>query len=262
MASQLRPYLTEADINTLAERNDIVHQGSELSGLALDDFSTIRNCTLSYIQASNCVIVGGTVANSNLKNCTLLRCKLENTKAENSKLKSCALFLHNYVRGGRTYACDARDSRFVDCCIFVSNIRRSHIQGGKISDNSKIQTTDIEGIASELECVFSNCKLEGSEVARGLFEGCKLISTSTKNCRVISHPLAFRKFPPEVRTMIFKAAPSIQLMKALRVDSKLYDEAMPFFYENIPLVIARYNEIYRNSLPKALLKNIQSVSVR
>jgi uncharacterized protein YjbI with pentapeptide repeats len=122
MASQMS-LLTRPEIIALTARNEVVHQESIISGLPVQ-FCTLRDCTLSYVQASDCVVIGGYITNSTLKNCTLLDCKLENTKAENSKLQTCALFPHNYVRGGYTYACDARDSQFIDCSISVSKIRR------------------------------------------------------------------------------------------------------------------------------------------
>jgi hypothetical protein len=265
MEFQAKPSLTKEEINALAGQNTIVNRNCRLNlnGASIQ-FATLRDCTSSYIHASNCVIIGGSVTNSTFNNCTLVECKLENTKATDSRLNGCTLFYSSISgAGSEISASKARDSKFFGVSIKFSSICRSKILGGNIL-KSKIQTTEVKGITAGFCCGFLNCDIEISNLSCCSVAECKFSSMSTEDCDITTAPLAFRKFPPEIRAAIFKEAPTVQLMVALRADTELYHEAMPIFSKSIPLIITaeNQNEVYIKSLPVSTLENVQSVSVR
>jgi hypothetical protein len=114
---------------------------------------------------------------------------------------------------------------------------------------------------------YSSISGAGSEISnlsRCSVAECKFSSMSTEDCDITTSPLAFRKFPPEIRAAIFKEAPTVQLMAALRADTELYHDAMPILSKSIPLIITAEdrNAEYIKSLPVSALENVQSVSVR
>ena len=57
------------------------------------------------------------------------------------------------------------------------------------------------------------------------------------NCSMTSSPLAIRKFPPEIRAMIFAGCinnvgyKTPTILKALRGDKEMYEEAIQIFYK-------------------------------
>jgi hypothetical protein len=106
-----------------------------------------------------------------------------------------------------------------------SSLNYIHIHGSTISD-STLKKCKL------FNCIIRDCSLTEYEVHET-----KIHSSSMDGCIVTTSPLALRKFPPEIREMIFQRcidtrdnkSPSIII--ALRGDKELYREAIKVFYK-------------------------------
>ncbi len=80
-----------------------------------------------------------------------------------------------------------RNTSFVSC-----TLNRVEIYGSIISDSTLIN------------CQLSNCTIDYSSVTDSKLHETKIFDSSMDNCTMTLSPLALRKFPPEVRAMIFE----------------------------------------------------------
>ncbi|KAE9378883.1 hypothetical protein N431DRAFT_460208 [Stipitochalara longipes BDJ] len=94
-------------------------------------------------------------------------------------------------------------------------------------------------------CIFNNVLLRHCIVVNGILHNCILIDCKIRNsvvkkCQVVNKPLALRRFPAEIREIIFEYASSAQigqegkipnLVKALLGDQVLYHEAIEAMYK-------------------------------
>jgi Pentapeptide repeats (8 copies) len=116
-----------------------------------------------------------------------------------------------------------RNTSFMSC-----TLNRVEIHGSVISDS----------ILSN--CQLSNCTMKYSSVVDSKLHETKIFDCSMDNCTMTMSPLALRKFPPEIRAMIFEDCLDINdeecqgidksnypaLLSALRCDKAMFQEAM------------------------------------
>ncbi|KAL2074850.1 hypothetical protein VTL71DRAFT_8629 [Oculimacula yallundae] len=126
---------------------------------------------------------------------------------------------HPIIKTNQLHGHEVRNTVFISC-----NLRDMNLQGCTVSmstlDNCKLS-----------KCAVTNCNL----VSTALHES-KFASSSVERCKITTSPLALRKFPPELRILIFercidfedRITPSI--LSALRGDPELYSEAIDCFY--------------------------------
>jgi hypothetical protein len=83
-------------------------------------------------------------------------------------------------------------------------------------------------------CQLFNCTVFDSNLLESELHETKIMGCSLKSCKSTASPLAFRKFPPEIREMIFQRCIGFNgntppLFIALRGDQELYKEALGVF---------------------------------
>ena len=118
-----------------------------------------------------------------------------------------------------------RRTAFVNSTLSKLNITTSTLTTCSLS-NCTISTSTIK------DCTLSNCNITNSTLHESPFVKSKL-----SGCQVTTSPLALRRFPTELRDMIFKDCLQIEegkspaLLIALRGDKELYEEALEVYYK-------------------------------
>ncbi|CZR54703.1 uncharacterized protein PAC_04587 [Phialocephala subalpina] len=126
------------------------------------------------------------------------------------------------------------------------------------------------------ECELDNCKLfnctvQKSTLAASSLHECRTSSSSMEKCQMTSSPLAFRRFPPELREMIFQGRITNitnnrrrmpKILIALRCDPEMYQETLRCYYKLNSFTVLKSN------LPKCLqvsskaLANIEKLKIK
>jgi hypothetical protein len=98
----------------------------------------------------------------------------------------------------------------------------------------KVYTSTISDSTLD-SCTVFNSTFEACCAIDSKIHECKFAKLKITRCAVSTSPLAFRKFPPEIREMIFKGCLEVVdrktpiLLVALRGDLELYQEAIKLF---------------------------------
>jgi uncharacterized protein YjbI with pentapeptide repeats len=213
------------------------------------------------VNASNCIILNSNIIGSRLRSCTLVNCVLNKSNVENSKVSGCKIFnssstYKSFIRNSQAWKC-----QFINCTIEQSETHRSTIQGGTAIYCKLIQTTKVTDALSEAS-KFLNCDVKDSNLSNCHLHQTKFTAGTLVYSLVTKSPLAFRKFPAEVRAMIFSNGVSLELLVALKADPELYWEAVGFLDTGLPLVISKQNREFTKAILRALLEKVKKVSIR
>ena len=134
--------------------------------------------------------------------------------------------------------------RFRNNCLF----RRINISDS-LCNNSQFMNSAIRGTILN-HCILFDCTWDEK--------------TTLKHCQTITAPLAFRRFPAEIRALIFEEAVEWDgkmpnLVVALRGDPQLYREALGRFSKKNEFIYAGPNAII--AAPRAAIERIESLSI-
>ncbi|KAF8849578.1 hypothetical protein BDZ45DRAFT_680434 [Acephala macrosclerotiorum] len=120
-------------------------------------------------------------------------------------------------------------------------------------------------------CKLFNCTIQKSSLLTSRIHECKTISSSMSHCQTTSSPLAFRRFPAEIREMIFqgcitnatnshKRTPKILI--ALRCDPEIYQEALRCYYKLNSFTLEQANLSKCSELSLKVLGNIEKLKIK
>jgi uncharacterized protein YjbI with pentapeptide repeats len=146
-----------------------------------------------------------------------------------------------------------------------------------------ITTCTIKGIQIH-NCTMSDCQVDNCELFNCIAKNSTIIKSSLhmtsqitncslNDCTVTKSPLAFHKFPGEIRAMIFqyclawvspeekRVRKTPKLLVALRCDSKLYSEAIKLFYRQNSFRVNIVNFLDCNSMSKHALESILNLKI-
>jgi hypothetical protein len=131
----------------------------------------------------------------------------------------------------------------------------------------ELHTSTITDSSLE-QCEIYNCSIDNSTAEDSKLHECNWRELQTHRCIVSTSPLALRRFPPEIRTLILqrcmdyadRRTPAIIL--ALRGDPELYQEAIRLFYKLNWLRIDHYPLSFYDSVPRGLANKIEKLSIR
>jgi len=123
-------------------------------------------------------------------------------------------------------------------------------------------------------CELFNCTVKNSTIVKSsLHMTSKIINCSLDDCTVTKSPLAFHRFPREIRAMIFQCClawvsdnntmvrKTPKLLVALRCDSKLYSEAIKLFYRQNYFRVNKENFLDCKSMSKHALESILNLKI-
>jgi hypothetical protein len=102
----------------------------------------------------------------------------------------------------------------------------------------EIHTSTISNSTLE-HCQLFNSTIDNGSAEDTMIHECKFRGLKMKRCKVTTSPLGLRRFPPEIRAMIFEystpwdsnKAKTPEILVALRGDCELYEEAIKTFYK-------------------------------
>jgi uncharacterized protein YjbI with pentapeptide repeats len=128
-----------------------------------------------------------------------------------------------------------RKTKFTGCTFRHAEIFGSTIAGSTLS-NVKLSNCTIDN-STLTQVHITNCTVVSSSLLDSKLHETKIANCSMDNCTMTSSPLALRRFPPEIRAMIFNGCihfadhktPAIII--ALRGDKEMYEEAIQIFYK-------------------------------
>jgi len=133
----------------------------------------------------------------------------------------------------------------------------------------EIYTSEI--LNSVLEhCRLFNSTIDGSSLEDTKIHECKFKGLKMKRCEVTTSPLNLRRFPPEIRQMIFQYSnlrsisdqKAPQILVALRSDSILYHEALRVFYNQNWCHLRPENVSSIGMMSMKTASNIQRLSIK
>ncbi|TVY16833.1 hypothetical protein LARI1_G006509 [Lachnellula arida] len=208
------------------------------------------------------VLFQTTIHNSNLKDCILIACTIYGGRIETSQLTDCRI---------RKKAFGEHDTSlttpFMSCC---------NIDGGNAYD------TEIFNSTANRVGPIQSCVIESSLAIYSLgfdstLSSCGVYESKLHNCEVIGgiknsvieskNTLNFRRFPGEIRKMIFLNAIEIDglttgLIAALRPDSLLYSEVLETFYQEYIFVLSDENQEVFKSVSKTSLQRLTKIYLK
>jgi hypothetical protein len=109
---------------------------------------------------------------------------------------------------------------------------------------------------------FLNCDIQDSNLSNCHLHQTKFTAGTLVYSLVTKSPLAFRRFPPEVRALIFGNGVALELPVALKTDPELYWEAAKFLDTGLPLIVSKHNEGFRKAIPRSLMEKVTRISIR
>jgi hypothetical protein len=109
---------------------------------------------------------------------------------------------------------------------------------------------------------FLNCDIQDSNLSNCHLHQTKFTASTLVYSLVTKSPLAFRRFPPEVRALIFGNGVALELPVALKTDPELYWEAAKFLDTGLPLIVSKHNEGFRKAIPRSLMEKVTRISIR
>jgi uncharacterized protein YjbI with pentapeptide repeats len=234
---------------------------SELRNIVESD-TYFKDCELNRVELHNCLVEGSKVTNAILVDCTLFNCELFNTKARQSQLTCCIVSkgLRNTTDSPYLFC------RLNDCGIESTEISGALITGGFLEYCLNIQNSEIH------RAIVYTCDLLHSTVAHsGLYKTkvyeCKLSKNISKDSEITTSPLTLRKFPTEIRQIIFRNTFEFagrytpDLIVALRGEPKLYFEALEVLGKTCFFEISTRNDKTRPSMGEEAYKSIRKLSL-
>ncbi|KAK0129541.1 hypothetical protein ONS96_000106 [Cadophora gregata f. sp. sojae] len=144
------------------------------------------------------------------------------------------------------------DLRFRRTTFFKASLHELTITTSTLTSciltNSTISSSTIK------DCTISNCNIANSTLVDCKLTNCNLqespfVKSKLSGCQVTTSSLTLRKFPFELRGMIFKdclkieGGKSPQLIVALRGDKELYEQALEVYYKVNYLTLPNDNQI-------------------
>jgi uncharacterized protein YjbI with pentapeptide repeats len=222
--------------------------------------STFRRCTLRGAMFKDCFI-----SDSSLDDCKV-------TSSEIGITQGYELFDDKF------YDSSAQDCEIRLCKLTNVEIHRSQIVNrSKINEKPppisqcRIQTSRVE--SEEIrDCILNDCKLLVDVAFNVQLQDCMFERAPIRHARglhITRSPLAFRKFPPEIRLLIFAEAladtwwgKTPHLITALRVDPVLYYEAMEVFISTNSFTLSPRNEKSPQLMSVKAWQNIQHMELR
>jgi hypothetical protein len=109
---------------------------------------------------------------------------------------------------------------------------------------------------------FLNCDIQVSNLSNCHLHQTKFTAGTLVYSLVTKSSLAFRKFPPEVRALIYGNGVSLELLVASKTDLELYWEAAKFLDTGLPLIVTKHNEGFRKAIPRKLMEKVTRISIR
>jgi uncharacterized protein YjbI with pentapeptide repeats len=159
---------------------------------------------------------------------------------------------------------DLQETMIKNCVLISAHVRTSVVHDSTF-DNCKLDRTTIHN------STFKNCRLINCVVRDSSFVDSKLHETNTANSDFLRTTntrsrLAFRKFPPEVREMIFRrclyfGGKTPSLLIALRGDPELYREALVLFYKLNIFRLNGSNYTAAKLMSKSAVQGIHSIDL-
>jgi uncharacterized protein YjbI with pentapeptide repeats len=218
-------------------------------------------CELDRVELRNCILRKSTIMNAMLIDCTLFGCRLYNTNVKQSQLTSCIVGKGVPGTSNSSYMF----CRLSRCCIEYSKISAAIVTNGLIQCCSEIWNAELHRMVVH-SCDIINTTVARSGLSKSALYECKLINNSIRDSEVTTSPLAFRKFPTEVRQIIFREALegmvyTSELIVALRGDPQLYFEILEVLGKTCFFKISPRNEESRKSMALDVYKNIQNLSL-
>jgi hypothetical protein len=156
---------------------------------------------------------------------------------------------------------------YEECTIENTSIRVAMIRNKCILRNVSLKNSFCNN--SQL----FNSTIQSTTLHRSILFDCTWNeSIAVKHCQIIDKPLAFRRFPAEIRALIFEGAVEYNceeaehlrisgmppLVVALRGDPLLYSEALAQFYKNNEFT---YFGPFGLRAPQVAVERIQSLSI-
>ncbi|KUJ12944.1 uncharacterized protein LY89DRAFT_197357 [Mollisia scopiformis] len=204
--------------------------------------SAIRGMIFKYADFEKCKLtgvrlIGCEITDSELDGCDLTDCMIKKSASKDSKMSRCTI----------SENVDAINTTFTKCIVNNANMQRCKFQTSVCFESTATDTNmdscraDTVVVKTSRNVTYTNselrfCSIDGGFVTHSSLSDCELERQSglffrIKDCQVISHPLALRKFIPEIRDLIFEYAlagngKDSSLIAALRGEPKLYHEAL------------------------------------
>jgi hypothetical protein len=142
---------------------------------------------------------------------------------------------------------------------------------GAIITNGLIQRCSEIWNAELHRMVVHSSDIINSTIARsGLYTSalhkCKLTNNTIRDSEITTSPLALRRFPPEIRQVIFREALggmvyTPELIIALRGDPQLYFEALEVLGKTCFFRVSEWNVESRKSMSLGTYETIQNLSL-
>ncbi|KAL2074829.1 hypothetical protein VTL71DRAFT_8608 [Oculimacula yallundae] len=165
----------------------------------------LQNLLLSGEIVQGLTIVDFIIERHDIRNCLLVNVHLQDCMVINCTLRNCTLDSRTWILNDKVYGFKvaAWRSTFESCTITNSSIYHSQI-GSSILINSRVEVGQIQ-ISKMVQTTLSNLSVDHCDLDRCLVYNCStVIDTLVNNTRVTTSPLALRRFPPEIRALIFE----------------------------------------------------------
>jgi len=130
----------------------------------------------------------------------------------------------------------------------------------------EIHTSDITN-SMLYNCKIFNSLIKTSELFDTRVQDCNFEKSKLSGCNITNSPLAFRRFPCEIRNMIFELSLDLEdgkspaLLVALRADKILYPQAISLFYKTNFFVLNRSTMSSCSKLSRKAISNISKLSI-
>ncbi|KAH7418574.1 hypothetical protein BKA64DRAFT_203685 [Cadophora sp. MPI-SDFR-AT-0126] len=188
---------------------------------------------------------------------------------DNAKLHDSSVFKNTNVFTSNLVNCSTRTSTFIGCKLESVVAKRCYMQDGTMIqcgvENSNI--VGVEGHCAVQESQFNVCDLQNAKCANSELHQCSGLSqTAMSACQVTFSPLALRRFPPELRSLIFEniiewTGKTPDLIKALRGDEELYCESLDVLCKVSTFGISCRNIQNVASMPAHAMENVRRLEI-
>lgn len=204
-----------------------------------------------------------TIHNSNLDNCTLVECTIYQSNIKRSLLKNCRI--QKEALGGN----DASSAPYLTSC---------QIENGTVYD-AYIYNSTLNGTILIQSCYIKNSLVVNSCADDSTITHCGVHGSELRNCEVVDLDVAakgvtqftgvmtFRKFPVEIRRMIYEnvianEGLATNLIAALRPDWLLYNEVLEVLFQENVFVLSAKNLQAVTDLPKTVPKRVTKLYLK
>lgn len=222
-------------------------------------------CDLAGMKLVDCEIKNSVITDSDLEGCILFNCKIKDCLVEESKVEGETKLEKVVLKRSQVHCQWARDCQFHDCAILHSRILCSELFHSNIqlcnTGQSGIQSSKMVKCAA-ISIIVLNCQIENTSIEKSEIREAILVESSTTDCEITSSPLTLRRFPVEIRALIYKDVINTNLLAALRCDSTLYPQAIEMFRKRFPIIIRPGTAEYQSTIPAVLIQKIDRVTIR